>query len=446
MLKMIGIAPHPPIIIPEIGRGEIKKVQKTVAALQRLSRKIKEQRPQLLIIITPHGPVMHEGPSVATASLLHGNFSRFGAPQIKVELETDLQLVEYLRAETKEDRLKPVFLPAGDFGSERQGGLDHGAMVPLYYLQQEGLNLPGLHITYGYNSYQDLYHFGCSLRRAADKRGLPYVVLASGDLSHRLIPGAPAGFSRRGAEFDQLLVERLKNRAVEAILNFDRQLVEEAGECGLRSFIMALGMLSGGNFSTKIFSYEGPFGVGYLVAALEPQDLSSISFDPVQLARKTLEQYFAAGKTPGVPADLPSEFQQKAGAFVSLKKAGQLRGCIGTIEPVQSNLSGEIAANALSAAFRDPRFPPVQQQELAALDISVDVLSPLEKIGSRDELDHHKYGVMVCSGHKKGLLLPDLEGVDSVEEQLSIAARKAGIDPDEKMELYRFTVTRYKEE
>jgi MEMO1 family protein len=446
MLKMIGIAPHPPIIIPAIGRGEIEKAQKTVDALKLLSRKIKEQKPQILIIITPHGPVMREGPSVSTAPMVRGTFDRFGFPQIKVELKTDRQLVEFLQEETKEDRLKPVFLPDEGFSSGVESELDHGAMVPLFYLQQEGLNLPGLHITYGFNSYQDLYRFGQSLRRAADRRRLPYVVLSSGDLSHRLIPGAPAGYSRHGAEFDRLLVDRLKNGAVEEILHFDRQLVEEAGECGLRSFVTALGMLDGKDFSTEILSYEGPFGVGYLVAALTPQDRSFLVFNPTQLARSTLEHYFTTEKKPSLPTILPPKYRQKAGSFVSLKKEGNLRGCIGTIEPVQSNLAGEIIANALSAAFRDPRFPPLDRSELDQLAISVDVLSPLEKIENKEELDPSKYGVMVCSGHKKGLLLPDLEGVDTVKEQLAIATRKAGIGPAEKMDLYRFTVTRYKEE
>ncbi len=444
MLKLVGIAPHPPIIIPAIGRGELEKAAKTVAGMQALSRRVKEAGPELIILITPHGPVLREGPAVLTSELLEGSFAQFGFPQIKINFETDLELLGLLQQETEDDTLKPVFI--SESGDLNHGGveLDHGAMVPLYYLKEEGLDLPGLHLTFGFNNYRELYLFGQSLRRAADRRGLPYVVLASGDLSHRLIPGAPAGYSRRGAEFDQKLVEYLAGAEVEKILSFDQQLVEEAGECGLRSFVIALGMLDGAPFKSDIISYEGPFGVGYLVASLEPNRTGS--FNPTKLARSILEHYFRQGKAPAPPDQLPSQLAQKAGAFVSLKIDGMLRGCIGTIEPVRQNLAEEISANTISAALRDPRFPPLKEEELATLDISVDILSPLEKVESKAELDPEQYGVLVRSGSRSGLLLPDLEGVASVDEQVAIALRKAGIGPGEPVELFRFTVTRYKEE
>jgi len=444
MLKLVGIAPHPPIIIPAIGRGELKKVAKTVAGMRALSCRVKEAGPELIILITPHGPVLREGPAVYKSAYLEGSFAQFGFPQIRVSFKTDCELPELLRQETENDALKPVFIGGSGNFSHSRVDLDHGAMVPLYFLNQEGLDLPGLQLAFGFNSYRDLYRFGQSLRRAADRRGLPYVVLASGDLSHRLIPGAPAGYNRRGAEFDQQLVEHLAGAEIDSILNFDQQLVEEAGECGLRSFIIALGMLDGYAFKSDIISYEGPFGVGYLVAVLEPE--STGNFNPTRLARSALEHYFRHGRAPAAPDQLPSQLAQKAGAFVSLKKEGLLRGCIGTTEPVRQNLAAEISANAISAALSDPRFPPLQEEELAALEIVVDVLSPLEKVESKAELNPSKYGVLVRSGSRSGLLLPDLEGVESVDEQVAIASRKAGIEQGETLELFRFTVTRYREE
>ncbi len=166
---------------------------------------------------------------------------------------------------------------------------------------------------------------------------------------------------------------------------------------------------------------------------------------PADLARKVLEHYLEEGSLPKLPDYLPPEYEKKAGAFVSLKKDGQLRGCIGTFEPVRQNLAEEIAANTISAALKDPRFPPVTKDEVTELSFSVDVLSPLEIVKSKAELDEKKYGIMVRSGQKSGLLLPDLEGVDSVDQQIDIARRKAGIVPGEQMELYRFKVTRFTE-
>ncbi|MCK4241165.1 MAG: AmmeMemoRadiSam system protein A [Candidatus Atribacteria bacterium] len=164
----------------------------------------------------------------------------------------------------------------------------------------------------------------------------------------------------------------------------------------------------------------------------------------VKLARETIENYIKQGKIITPPLGLPEEMiNQKAGVFVSFKKNGNLRGCIGTFMPTQENIAQEIIKNAISAAVDDPRFSPVNASELGDLTISVDVLSPPEEISDISELDPKKYGVIVSSGYKKGLLLPDLEGVDTVEYQVDIAKRKAGIYPDEKVKLYRFEVKRY---
>jgi AmmeMemoRadiSam system protein A len=164
----------------------------------------------------------------------------------------------------------------------------------------------------------------------------------------------------------------------------------------------------------------------------------------VELARKTIESYVREKRTIEPPERLVPEMQGRAGTFVSLHDSrGNLRGCIGTIEPRQSAVAQEVIQNAISAATRDPRFPPVQPEELESLDIKVDVLTEPEPIDSIDQLDPKRYGVIVESGWRRGLLLPDLEGVDTVEYQVDIAMRKAGISPGEPMQMYRFEVKRY---
>lgn len=167
---------------------------------------------------------------------------------------------------------------------------------------------------------------------------------------------------------------------------------------------------------------------------------------PVALARKSLQHYLASRSYLATPAGLPEELGGRAGVFVSLKKRGELRGCIGTFAPTQPDIAAEIIRNAVSAGTHDPRFEPVAADELPELDISVDILSAPERVDSLDALDVKKYGVIVRRGGRSGLLLPDLAGVDTVEEQVGIAMRKAGIAPEEEIELYRFTVTRYGKE
>ncbi len=162
-----------------------------------------------------------------------------------------------------------------------------------------------------------------------------------------------------------------------------------------------------------------------------------------EIARRALEDRLKKGRLPELPDNLPAEFLQPGAAFVSLKKQGALRGCIGTVQPTRKNLAEEIAHNALSAGLNDPRFPPLTLEELDQIEISVDVLSSPEKISSPSQLDPSRYGVIVRSGPRTGLLLPNLEGIDTVEQQLSVAREKAGIAPDEPVELYRFEVKRY---
>lgn len=271
MLSIIGISPHPPIIIPEIGRERLSEARQTVDGMRLLSKRIKEADPELLVVITPHGQIVPEGPAVLTQEQLTGDFGQFGFSDIGITVQTDRQLIDLLVEEASSGPIRPALVGDTDHIFRKGKVLDHGAMVPLYYLQKAGVVIPCVHITISFQPYRQLYQFGGALRKAVERRGVPTAVITSGDLSHRLTRGAPAGFNPHGIEFDHRLVRLLREGRVEAILEFDQQLVEEAGECGLRSFVIGLGMLDGENFKPEIISYEGPFGVGYLVAVLHPE-------------------------------------------------------------------------------------------------------------------------------------------------------------------------------
>ena len=249
-------------------------------------------------------------------------------------------------------------------------------------------------------------------------------------------------------------------------LTTDPAFCDRAAECGLRSFQIMAGALDGLDVEAKLLSYEGVTGVGYGVATfavtgpnknrhfgeqcaeLERTRLAEkkASEDPwVRLARLSLETFVKTGeRLEHLPSGLPTEMTgQTAGAFVSLHAHGQLRGCIGTTGPTTENVAWEIVQNAVSACSRDPRFPLVTVSELDSLEYSVDVLGQPEPIPSPAELDVKKYGVIVSCGGRRGLLLPDLEGVDTVFDQIAIAKQKAGIAPDEDAQLERFEVVRH---
>lgn len=164
----------------------------------------------------------------------------------------------------------------------------------------------------------------------------------------------------------------------------------------------------------------------------------------VRLARKTIEEYACTGRQIAIPEGLPEEmYGDRAGVFVSIKKDGRLRGCIGTIQATCSSIAEEIICNAVSASTKDPRFSPIGKEELDNLTISVDVLGDMEEIDSTDQLDVKRYGVVVTKGYRRGLLLPDLEGVDTAEDQIAIAKQKAGIGLMEEVQMQRFEVIRH---
>ena len=163
----------------------------------------------------------------------------------------------------------------------------------------------------------------------------------------------------------------------------------------------------------------------------------------VKLAKETIRSYITNKVTPQPPEDLAKEFMERRGVFVSIKKHGQLRGCIGTVEPTKNNVAEEVIHNAISASTQDPRFPAITPDELEDLTISVDLLSSLEKVTDPSQLNPKKYGILVSSKSKKGVLLPDLEGVDTIDEQLRISKSKGGIAHREKFEIQRFEVKRF---
>ena len=290
--------------------------------------------------------------------------------------------------------------------------------------------------------------------------------MASGDLSHKLQDYGPYGFAEEGPQYDARIMDVCSRAAFGELFDFDETFCDRAAECGHRSFVIMAGAFDGLAVKATQLSHEDVTGVGYGICTFYPGEKDESRHflkqylggaakrlaekrakeDPyVQLARKSVEYYILHHRKMEMPEDLPEELLTKrAGAFVSIHEHGKLRGCIGTIAPVRDCVAREIIDNAVSASTRDPRFDPIRAHELKWLEISVDVLGEAEPIKSPAELDVKRYGVIVTKGMKRGLLLPDLDGVDTVEEQISIAKSKAGIaDWDTNVELQRFEVVRH---
>ncbi len=453
------MVPHPPLIVPEIGRGEEKKIRNTIDAYDEVAGRIGRLKPDTIVLISPHQTMYADYFHISPGAAAAGDFGPFGAGQVRLEAAYDTEFVSLLCQYAFGEKLS-----AGTAG-EKDRRLDHGTMVPLYFVNRYWtgyrlvrIGLSGLPLT-------EHYRLGQYIQSAADALERKTVLIGSGDLSHRLKADGPYGYQKEGPEYDRRIMDVMERGAFGELLEFSEDFCEKAAECGHRSFVIMAGALDGQKIKSERLSYEGPFGVGYGIctyevcgpdagrkflkeyqerslARLHRQREQEDAF--VRLARETIEQYVRSKEVLRCPDTLPEEMRKRrAGVFVSLKKDGRLRGCIGTIQAVQASLAEEIIYNAVSACSKDPRFEPVSQEELEHLTIHVDVLGDTERIDSPEELDVKRYGVIVTSGYRRGLLLPNLEGVDTVEEQIAIARQKAGIGGTEEVELERFEVVRH---
>lgn len=460
-MPIIGafILPHPPIILPEIGKGEEKKIQKTIDSFREVARRVRKLAPETIVITSPHSIMYADYIHISPGEKAAGDMRQFGAPNITARVSYDTDFVREL-----EDLALTAGIPAGTQG-ERSASLDHGTMLPLLFINEQLTNYKLVRTGLSGLSMNDHYRFGMCIRDAAEKLGKKVVLIASGDLSHKVRAEGPYGYAAEGVQFDSEITQAMASGDFLRFLTFTPEFAEKAAECGLRSCVILAGAFDGMGVESELLSYEGTFGVGYGVASFIPKgensdrrflqkylekederlkDIKNGEDAFVRLARYAIEHFVTTGKRAPLPGALPDNFlNDRAGVFVSLKKHGNLRGCIGTISPVTSSIAEEILRNAVSSCSEDPRFEKVRPEELPDLVYSVDVLAPAEPIASEKELDVKRYGVIVTSGHKRGLLLPNLEGVDTVQQQISIASQKAGIRSGEKISMERFEVVRH---
>ncbi len=459
-VKGAVMVPHPPLIIPDVGRGQEKAIQATIDAYHKAAKKIASWKPDTVVVLSPHSIMYADYFHISPGTGTRGDFGQFRAPQVKIQVQYDTELVEALsqKAEARE-------IPAGTMG-ERDSRLDYATMIPLWFLNHYYTDYKTVRIGLSGLPLSQHYMLGQCIQKAAELCGRNIVVIGSGDLSHKLKEDGPYGFQKEGPEYDNRIMEVMGIAAFDQLFDFTEEFCDKAAECGHRSFVILAGTLDRLAVKAEKLSHEGTFGVGYGVCTYEVEGRAperdflrqyeekiadeakrrKESEDAyVRLARQTIEAYVGERKQISIPKDLPEEmYESRAGVFVSLKEEGRLRGCIGTIAPVQKNIAEEIIANAISASTKDPRFHPVQPDELDKLVYSVDVLGTPEAITSPDELDVNRFGVIVTKGRNRGLLLPNLDGVDTVEDQITIAKQKAGISTyDDDVQLERFEVVRH---
>jgi AmmeMemoRadiSam system protein A len=467
-LQDFYLVPHPPIVIPEVGKGKEEEISATTSSLNTIGKEIAEKAPDTIILVTPHGTMFQDAIAISYENEISGDLKKFGAASVFCRLPINKLLASKIYELAYNEGISVVMATNSLLKNYNSSVfLDHGTMVPLYFINKHYKEYKLIHITYAALSDIDLYKFGISISKAIEELNESAVFIASGDLSHKLKEEGPYGYDPFGEKFDTQFLRHLEDGDVKAIFNMDKETICSAAECGRRSVTILLGALEGKKFKGDLLSYEDTFGVGYGVMRLNviSQDSSKLEelealrkqayekkanqSDPyVRLARESLTTYLSSRGEKYIkhlPEYVTEEMKNsKRGVFVSLKKQGDLRGCIGTIFPVTDNIAEEIIRNAIEAGLNDPRFNEVEEEELMDIDFSVDVLTEPET-SSKEELNPKEYGVIVRTKFKSGLLLPDLEGVNTVEEQLSIALQKAGIKSQEEYIIQRFKVIRHRE-
>jgi AmmeMemoRadiSam system protein A len=403
---------HAPIVVPEVAGAEASKCAGTTRAMREVADRAVRTRPDRVVLLSPHTPRQdHEW--AARRGPHEGNLGLFGAPNIRVSVPDAPEVAKALG-------LRAVV----------HFSLDHGAAVPLVFLTQAGWHGPTAVLSLPSDETG-----AASLARALAALPGKTAIIASGDMSHRLLPNAPSGYHPHARDFDRSFVQALtagdyghtgelpwRSQAAEDVVTTTQVATEAALEAAGRS------RAPGG---ADVICYEGPWGVGYTEAVFydEAPPLYAV-------ARRALADHFA-GRSPTIPrGGLPSE-----PLFVTLRsRDGDLRGCIGHLAPQERSLYEEVVAVAMASATMDDRMESLRSEELPDLDLEVSVLDPAERVTSPKDLDPARYGVIVTSGRSQAVLLPGLEGIETPEVQIAAARRKAGMSATAPIQIERFTV------
>jgi MEMO1 family protein len=477
-LTYAALVPHPPILIEAVGAAEAAAVTATRGALARVAKEAAAREPDAVIIISPHGPVFRDAVAVEARAATAGDLGQFGAPEVRLDLPVAQELA-YLVMQAVETAGIPTAAVTAESAAEWGAAqLDHGSLVPLWLLQQAGLSCPVLPVAVSMLPRHRLYAVGQAIQAALEAWGRRAVVLASGDLAHRLSPAATLGYHPAAGAFEQQVLAALAEADLAALFAIDPVLCEQAAECGLRSLLILSGVLDGIRVEPRLYSYEAPFGVGYAVVSFNPdgpdparhltphleaarreriQSLRASEHPVVRLARTAVEHRVREGLELDLSAGAPYEgtalpfppgpdgLPDRAGVFVSLKVDGVMRGCMGTDGPTRPSLALEIMQAAVDAAVGDDRFPPVEPEELDDLQYTVDILADPEPVTGPADLAPNRYGLLAVDGDARGLILPDMDGVETPEQQVALACEKAGTSPDSPaIRLYRFAVRRFR--
>ncbi|MBE6015731.1 MAG: AMMECR1 domain-containing protein [Lachnospiraceae bacterium] len=461
------VLPHLQVLVPEIGQGKEEKMAATINSMKEVASRIAEAKPETIVIISSHADAYEDYFHLGKGDGAAVTFEDYGVEGVEIDMKYDLELTEEISKVSKEFGFE-----AGTEGEENEF-VDHGTGVPLYYIDP-ALDYDYKIVRVSISGFSQLkhYQYGRCIKEAINRLGRKAVVIASGDMSHKLKEDGPFGYSKDGSIFDTALCSALKSANFLSLFGFQFDTIENAVECSLKSSTVLAGTLDGRFVKGDMLSYEDTYGVGCGVFAFapSPDDTDEVEetrqFDKmlveqikhelskkeapndyVRLARAAAEYYVFNGKQMTLEeyeGELPKEMTDKrAGVFVTINIDGLTRACMGSLSSTQNSIAEEIICSASDACHEDPRFIPIEIEELDSLGYQVDILGDFEPINALSKINAKKQGLCITLGPKTGIVLPGIEGVKDGQQQLDIAMKNSGIKPGDKYNMYRFNVKRY---
>lgn len=445
------LMPHAPILVPDVGGQRGGAAIASCRAMRAAAACVMRHAPESLVLISPHSPRQPNAFGLWADNPLRGTFTEFSAPEVGVSLPLDQLLARSIAAAAHIRNLATWAI--------HRCPLDHGAMVPLWFLIEAGWSGPTVILSLNNPQADGLIALGEAIAAAAAGISRRVALVASGDMSHCLTPGAPCGFHPQARRFDETFIQLVRDGDYRQIQTIAPKLRERAAEDAVDSTLIAAAAVNWQATGHEVLNYEGPFGVGYGVAILyaekTPASVANpIASDVAEMDGNTLPiiaRRSVAAALHGVEEDPPAPsndyLSKRTGVFVTIRhRHGKLRGCVGTVSPVCPNIVAETWRNARLAALQDRRFDRVTAGELDDLRFEVSVLHSPEEIASETELDPARYGVIVSAADgRRGLLLPDIQEIKTPQQQVSFARKKGWISPGEPVALQRFQVDRFEE-
>jgi len=453
------ILPHPRLAIPAVGRGEERKITKTLKSIDTVAQEIAYLRPDTIIFITPHNVIYDDYFHISPGDGIKGSCPQLGTRHVKLSLKYDLNFAAVTSSVSGKYGISAKTL------GEKKAPFDHGVMVPLWFINRRYSQFKAMRISPSNLDERAHYRMGQALSEAAANIGRRTVIIASGNLSRDLNEKADEGYVEEALEYDKEMVKIFTSGDFSKLFTIPHSLRDSADPCGHNVFTMLAGCLDRRLIRAEMFSYENSLGEGYAVASFTPGPYDerrnfmeqtehtqrrlvvqarSDEDSYCVLARRALEHSVLHGITLQMPAGLPRDMlTTRAGVFVSLYVDGMLRGAAGALDPTTMHVAAEIVKYAVAAGQADKRFPAVTINELSSLVYKVDVIGSPEVVTSLAQLDVKRYGLIITSKDTWGVMLPNQPSIETPEQQIAAVKKRVGIPADAPIRLERFEVMRH---